>query len=102
MQYHHQNQLKMENKQPTPIFIKVIVAILGGADAVFNIATPILLALLIINVMGFGLWYSTWNGAFLLIVGILSTIYRAIKIGFMKWNGRRLFSKNVSMDFINT
>ena len=82
MQSHHQNQLKMEQKTPT--FIKVIVAILGGADAVFNIATPILLALLIINVMGFGLWYSTWNGAFLLIVGILSTIYRAIKIGFMK------------------
>ena len=60
-------------------FFKVIVAILGGFNAAFSIFTPIAIALLLISTQG---WIGDWSN-FLLIVGLLSSLYRAIDIGFI-------------------
>ena len=57
----------------------VALAILGGIEAVFSIAMPILVALL---------WtkYASVNGQFseiIIIGGIVSSLFRAIKIGWL-------------------
>ena len=56
-------------------FLKVIVAFLGGINVVFEIFLPIALILTIISIVNFNS-FSIW---LLIIIGILSTIYRAIK-----------------------
>jgi hypothetical protein len=58
---------------------KVIIAIFGGIDAVVSILTPLLLALLWIkfsDVQGFNL-------NFFYAIGLLATLFRAYKIGWM-------------------
>ncbi|KKM99393.1 hypothetical protein LCGC14_1148250 [marine sediment metagenome] len=57
-------------------FLKVILAILGGADVVFNIFIPISVVLILIHLLEL----STFNLWALLIIGILSTSYRAIRL----------------------
>ncbi len=57
-------------------FLKVILAILGGADVVFNIFIPISIVLILINLVDL----SPFNLWALLIIGLLSTAYRAIRL----------------------
>ncbi len=58
-------------------FKKVFIAILGGTNAMFSIFVPIGLTLLLVPyIEGFpriALW----------VIGILSSMYRAIDIGFL-------------------
>ena len=60
--------------------LKVIIATLGGIDAVFTIGLPILVSLLWIRISGL----VGWSSYVLLSAGILASIFRSIKIGFMK------------------
>lgn len=59
---------------------KVLLAILGACDVVIYIITPIILLALWINVFGLrGIGFYILFG-----VGLLATIFRGIKIGWMK------------------
>ena len=59
---------------------KVILATLGGVDAIFNIATPILIALLWIKFSGLvGVSSNILVGA-----AIISSIYKAIRVGWFE------------------
>jgi hypothetical protein len=58
----------------------ISLAILGGIDTVVYIFTPIILGVLWYNVSGF----ENWKVGFLFSVGLIATIFRAIKIGWMK------------------
>jgi len=58
-------------------FSKITLAILGGTDAVIYIVTPLLLAILWLGVAG------TQSSSYLLYgIGIIATIFRAIKVGW--------------------
>jgi len=58
----------------------VLIAILGGVDAVITILTPILLSFLWISYANlFG-----WKAYLFLAVGFLATLFRGIRIGFLK------------------
>jgi len=63
-------------------FNKILLAILGAIDVVMYMVTPIFLAVL---------WYSVvevidWKIYFFFTLGLFATLFRAIKIGFMKNN----------------
>lgn len=61
-------------------FMKALIATLGGMNVVFSIFIPIAVSLLVIkswNLTGFG-------SGLIILIAILSSIYRAIKIGWMK------------------
>ena len=60
--------------------LKIIIAILGGIDAVFSIGLPILVSLLWIRIGGL----IGWSSYVLLSAGILASVFRSIKIGFLK------------------
>ena len=60
--------------------LKVLLAVLGGIEVTFHIFTPILIAVLWINLGEVSGFYST----FFYIIGFASTIFRAIKVGFLK------------------
>ena len=55
----------------------IILSILGGIDVTLKIFTPIILAALWVIVTGL----DNWTAYFFYGVGLLSTIFRAIKIG---------------------
>ena len=55
---------------------KIILAVLGGCDVAFNIFIPFALAILIISVIKVDIIVLN----FLLIVGSLSSLYRAIEV----------------------
>ncbi len=57
-----------------------LLAVIAGSDVVFTIFTPIILAVLWMSVAGAAHW-STYT---LFGVGLLATIFRAIKIGWMR------------------
>ena len=61
-------------------FKKIILSILGGIDVTFNIFTPILLA---------ALWVSlgvmnNWTDTFIYTIGLIATLFRAIRVGWLK------------------
>jgi len=56
--------------------MKVLLSILGAIDVIFTIATPMIIAAIWISITGL----DTWNSYFFYGVGLLSTIFRAIKI----------------------
>lgn len=61
-------------------FMKALIAALGGINVVFSIFVPIAVSLLVIkswNLNGFGSFI-------IMLIAILSSVYRAIKIGWMK------------------
>ena len=58
----------------------IILAILGGIDTVIYMFTPIILAVIWINMAGL----NDWMTYFFYGLGLISTFFRAIKIGFMK------------------
>ena len=59
--------------------LKIIVASLGGINAVLTISLPILVALLWVNFSGL----EGWSSYALLTAGILASVFRGFKIGFM-------------------
>ena len=59
---------------------KILIAILGGVEAVFSIASPILLALLWIRYSSLES-ISAW---FLLSAGIIASVFRAIRVGWLE------------------
>ena len=56
--------------------LKIIVTIIGAINVIFNIFIPIALSLMLIKVYNL----QGINYAVLLIIGLLSSIYRAIDI----------------------
>lgn len=60
--------------------VKTILAALGAINAVFSILIPMGFALLLVTVYGYN---GLWTG-FLVVAGIISSLFRAIKIGFIK------------------
>ena len=58
---------------------KIMLAVLGGIDVVYYIFSPILLATIWINLFGLN-----WSGYFLFVMALLTSLFRAIKIGFLK------------------
>ena len=57
------------------------LAVLGGIDAVITMVTPIILVTLWINEVNI---FNGWKFYLLMGIGLLATLFRAIKIGFMK------------------
>lgn len=62
-------------------FNKIMLSILGGVDTTFYIFTPIMLVVL----MGQSQILNDFQVNFIYSLGFLSTIFRAIKIGWLKW-----------------
>lgn len=56
-------------------FFKILIAVLGAVNVAFNIFVPVAMALVLISV--FELTYI--NIVLIMIIGILSTIYRAVE-----------------------
>jgi len=54
---------------------KIFLATIAGIDVTFTMFTPIILATLWINISGYNL-----GSYFIYIVGLFSTLFRAIKI----------------------
>lgn len=58
----------------------VALAILGGIEAVFRIASPILLALIWNNLFKF----NSFGSYTIIIIAIIASLFRSIKIGWME------------------
>ncbi|KKN62692.1 hypothetical protein LCGC14_0509530 [marine sediment metagenome] len=56
-------------------FLKVLIAILGAINVTFSLFIPIAIALLIINIVNL----TNFNAGLLIVFGISSSLYRAIK-----------------------
>jgi len=54
--------------------VKVILAILGGANFVFGLVTPLFIALLIVTFVGL----NPINQTILLVIAALATLFRAL------------------------
>jgi len=61
-------------------FKKIFLSILGGVDVTFTIFSPILLAALWVTVSSL----ENWTEYFFYTIGLLATMFRAIKIGFLQ------------------
>ena len=59
---------------------KVILSILGGIDVTFTMFTPIILAAVWVTVSNL----ENWTEYFIYGIGLLATLFRAIKIGWLK------------------
>ena len=59
---------------------KILLAIFGATDLVMGIITPILVAMLWIKATN----YEGLSSYILYAVGLVSSVYRAYKAGFMK------------------
>lgn len=58
----------------------ILMSIFGGIDVVFTIITPLLLAVIWVNMIGLNNWMAyTFYG-----VAATSTLFRGFKIGFKK------------------
>lgn len=61
-------------------FTLIFLAILGGIEVVFYVVTPIVLVVLWASIVGFNNWVSY----FFFSMGLLATIFRGIKIGWLR------------------
>jgi hypothetical protein len=61
-------------------FKKVILSILGGIEVTFTMFTPIILAALWVTVSSL----ENWTEYFIYGIGLLATLFRAIKLGWLK------------------
>jgi len=61
-------------------FNTIMLAILGGISVTIEMFTPIILSVLWMRVAGLGIWTSYLFFG----LGLLATLFRAIKIGFLK------------------
>lgn len=59
---------------------KVILSILGGIEVTFTMFTPIILAALWVTVSSL----ENWTEYFIYGIGLLATLFRAIKLGWLK------------------
>jgi hypothetical protein len=59
---------------------KIILSILAGIDAVIYMFTPIIISAIWINITGL----KSFGSYLFYILGLLATIFRAYKIGWMK------------------
>jgi len=59
--------------------IKIMIAILGATELIFSIFIPIALSLLLLPYAK-----SQMTQVFLIIAGILSSLYRALRLWFIK------------------
>jgi len=59
---------------------KIILSILGGIDVSFYMFTPIMIAVIWIGISNLLVWQIYTLFAF----GLLATLFRAIKIGWLK------------------
>ena len=59
---------------------RIALAILGGMDATITMFTPIILSVVWISITPL----DDWKVYFFFGLGLLATLFRAIKIGFMK------------------
>lgn len=57
-----------------------LLAIIGGIDVTISMFTPILIAALWVKVGGL----DDWTSYFFYGLGLFATLFRAIKVGFMK------------------
>jgi len=60
--------------------MKIIIAIFGATNIIFNIATPIMLSLAIITIIHLDGFYTSM----FIITGIISTLYRALDVAFLR------------------
>lgn len=60
--------------------LKVLLAVVGGIDVVVSMFMPIIVATLWINLFGL----VDWRSYLIFILGLFSTLFRSIKIGFMR------------------
>jgi len=60
--------------------MKIIIAIFGATNIIFNIATPIMLSLAIITITNLDGFYTSM----FIITGIISTLYRALDVAFLR------------------
>ena len=58
----------------------IILSILGGVNVALDIAMPLIVMGLLVNTFAFG----SWQTVTFMIVGALASIFRSIKIGWMK------------------
>ena len=58
--------------------LKILIAILGGIEAVFYIGIPILISITWVTLSD----VQTWSSYILIIAGILASVFRGIKVGF--------------------
>ncbi len=61
-------------------FSVIILAILGGIEVVFTIFTPIVIAIFWVKIIGI----ENWASYVFFGMCLLATLFRAIKIGFLK------------------
>ncbi len=61
-------------------FLLVLLAIFGGIEVVFYIFTPIVISIFWVYLIGL----ETWTSYFFFVICLLATLFRAIKIGFLK------------------
>jgi hypothetical protein len=59
---------------------RIILAILGGIDTTIYMFTPIIIAAIWVNMTGL----YDWKNFFFYGLGLFATLFRAIKIGFLK------------------
>ena len=59
---------------------KILLSILAGIEAVFYIFSPILLVALWVNI--FGLY--DFGSSLVYMIGLFATVFRAIKVGWMR------------------
>jgi len=62
--------------------LKILFAVLGGIEVIFHTLTPLLVAILWVNSSGM----TDFSSMFFYAIGILATLFRAIKIGFINQN----------------
>lgn len=61
-------------------FKKIVLSILGGVDVTFTIFMPVIVAALWVTSSSL----ENWTEYFIYGIGLLATIFRAIKIGWLK------------------
>jgi len=61
-------------------FMLVLLAILGGVEVVFYIFTPIIIGAIWVYLFGLNVWTSY----FLFGICLLASLFRAIKVGWLK------------------
>jgi hypothetical protein len=61
-------------------FKTIVLSILGGIDVTISIFTPVILAALYVTIFGL----IDWKGYFFYGIGLLATLFRAIKVGWLK------------------
>ncbi len=60
-------------------FKLILLSILGGIETVYYISMPMVLGIVWISIVG-----KDWTSQLFFVLGVLATIFRGIKIGWIK------------------